>query len=125
VAEVMEREYRKRHFAYCAAKRRSNLVKNRYNIYRTVRGFTRSHRRARRGASRPAFAQGGGGSGSDDDGSGDSDLPGPGARAYHLHPLTSHSKGNKLRYLNRHLSRRCWRVSQNTCGTQREGGRVV
>jgi hypothetical protein len=47
-----------------------------------------------------------GGSGDDDGGSdsSDSDLPGPGSRAYHLHPLTSHSKRNKLKYLT-------WRVS--------------
>jgi hypothetical protein len=69
-----------------------------------------------------------GGSSDDDEGSdssGDSDPPGPGARAYHPFLVTPHPKENKPKYFDRRVSRRCWRVSRNTCGTQREGGRVV
>jgi hypothetical protein len=73
----------------------------------------RTASRASHSASRPTFTQnGGGGSGDDGDSdSSDSDPPGPGARAYHLYPLTSHSKGNKPRYLDRRTSCRCWRVA--------------
>jgi hypothetical protein len=70
-----------------------------------------------------------GGSSGDDDGGGsdssdDPDLPGPGARAYILSSFVIfHSTRNKLRHLNRRVSRRCWRMSRNACGTQLEGRR--
>jgi hypothetical protein len=81
-------------------------------------GFWRPCRaRARRRISRVTASQNGGGGGSgDDDGDSDSsdpDLPWPGARAHHhKSSVIPHSKGNKHRYLNRRVSRRCWDMSE-------------
>lgn len=71
----------------------------------------REHRRVPR-PSTPKQS-GGGGSGGDDEGSdsSDPDLPGPGLRAHHPSSIAS-SKRNKLRYFNRRLPRRSWRVSE-------------
>jgi hypothetical protein len=73
-------------------------------------------------------ASGGGSSSDGDGGSGDSDPdqpepPAPVARAQTVHPLNPDKK-HKPRYRNGRPSY-CWRVSRNTCGTQREGGRAA
>jgi hypothetical protein len=68
----------------------------------------RAASRARRSTTRQT---GGGGSPGDED-NGESDPPEPGARAHHLSSVTSHSKGNKPRYLNWRRCRRCWRMGE-------------
>ena len=70
-----------------------------------------------------AKTENGGGSNnnSGDPDSSDPDPPRPGVRAHCPSSVTFHPKGNKHRYLNRRLSRRSWRVSRNTYGTQRKG----
>jgi hypothetical protein len=64
-----------------------------------------------------------GGSDSSDPDQGDP--PAPIVRAHYSHSLTPYSKRNKSKYLNRRVYRRSWRMPQNTCGTQREGGRAI
>jgi hypothetical protein len=62
-----------------------------------------------------------GAGGDEDPGSSDEPAsPGPGARAHVVHPLIS-NKPHKPKYHNRRVSRRSWRVSRNTYGSQRGG----
>jgi hypothetical protein len=97
---------------------RSTKGRNRHNvIYRPIRRV-----RAFRCSSRPTFTRSGGVADSGDSDSSESDPPGPGARAHHLSFVTFHSK-IKNRPVKRPVN--YWRVSRNTCGTQRERGRAA
>jgi hypothetical protein len=99
-----DRDRQRRRERACALReaRRLNQAR-RKSTERIARLRFRGNAHTRRRASRATFTHvsatdsGDSGSSGDDGGSGssDSDPPGPGARAYLLHPLTSHPKRNK------------------------------